>query len=202
MSKIYRYYDKEETQINIPWIELFARELEARNNGIDYLQQLFQQTSRFNSIDEKMADIKQRIGFDLINKVSEELEKHEKIASQKEPCECGGSCGCKVKTASYKHPQKDVDQMQVILSYIRDMAKSEPHLDPATVISRCREEDGLRFGDLRINMTKLKDFIGEQLEKHHGEGDSEAVVVYVPQEPISSGEAEDNIAEYYRSSEK
>lgn len=194
MSKINRYGDKEKNHINVPWIELFARELEARNHGIDYLQQLFETRKTYGSIEEKMKDIKERIGFDLINKVSEELDGGEVITAS-------DNFDGEEKTASYEHSKEDIDAMSNILGYISDMANSEPHLDSATIVSRCKEEDGLRFGDLRINMSKLKDYIAEKL-KELSESEDEGMVVYVKQEPINSTEADDDIAEYYRSSEK
>lgn len=203
MSKVYRYEEKEKNKINIPWLAVFVADLEKQAGGVDYLQHIFNKQEKFSSIDEKMADIKKRIGFDLINKVSEELEGSDVKTASKHGCGCGGpktSCSCSTKTADYQHPKEDVDRMSNILKYIEDMAKSEPHLDTLTVISRCKDEENLKFSDLRINMSKLKDYIAEQLEASRG-GDEQVAVVYVPQEPLSEGDVVDDIADYYRRSE-
>ncbi len=207
MSKVYRCDEKkkETSNINVPWIAVLVAELEKKAAGVDYLQQVFQK-GKFSSIDEKMADIKERIGFDLINKVSEELDKRDgvKTASEHHDCGCGGpkkACACDIKTAEYKHPEDDVSKMANILSYIQDMVKSEPHLDTLTVVSRCKDEENLKFDDLRINMSKLKEYIEENLQSVHSSDEPE-VIVYMPQEPLSQGDIVDDVADYYRRTER
>lgn len=199
MNRITRCDDKENYNITVPWLIQFAQSLEKGAHGIDYLQQLFQTNEKFNTIEEKMADIKERIGFDLLNKVSEELENSDKTITASEECSCEKECSCKVTTATFEHSEEDISIMESILGYIGDMTKSEPHLDVATVVSRCREEDGLKFEDIRINLDKLKEHIGQQLESHKDMCGEE--VIYVQPTAIADGEADDDIADYHRRTE-
>jgi hypothetical protein len=144
---------------------------------------------QYSSIDEKMSDIKRRVGFGLV-------QPDEISIVAEEDCGCGGSdeesCACDVKTAS----DHDVEKMKNILLYIKDMASHESHLAPTSIIQKCREEDGLGFEDLKIDMEKLKDFIQSELSKHQNETKEE--VRYIPSEPEMGDNFEDSEADYYR----
>ncbi len=115
--------------------------------------------NKFSSIEEKMNDIKQRIGFEQIQKESSKS------------CGCN-SCKCDInKSASDEkktHDERDVKLMGVILSYIKEMIKYEHTKDLSVidVLSKCREEDNLRFNELSIDHDKLKKFIEAEINKY------------------------------------
>lgn len=200
MSKINRHGEEESNDINsLPfWLYEFAFDLQKNAGNIDYLKQyLSQKTNKFNTIEEKLADIKERIGFDLSQKISEEMEKVSNIkeASESSSCGCGGSC-CSIKTASKKspHSKRDVDTMRNILRYIKDMVSHEPDVSSSVVLHRCKEEDGLGFKELsnKINRDKLISYIDSLLLSNKNSSNS---VVYTPlSDELSSG---DDVAEYY-----
>ena len=55
----------------------------------------------------------------------------------------------------------------------------------------------MNFQDLPINVDKLRKWIEKNLSKSEEQYD----IQYIPPEPISSGDAEDNRAEYYQHAE-
>ena len=102
------------------------------------------------------------------------------------------------------HNSKDVDLMRNILTYIKDMVQHEPHLDSVTVLSRCKHEDGLRFGDLekKIDRGKLVSYIDDLLS-HHSDKTREELVTYTPSDKSSNmtHDSDNTIAEYYSHAE-
>jgi hypothetical protein len=205
--KINRQDGKEKSNITAPWLYEFAHDLEkGAYNNVDYLKNYFDSRTKsvkFDSIDEKMADIKDRVGFDLARKISQEVNNGSPVtASEKTSCGCTipkPACSCKVKQAEYKHDARDVQLMGNILNYVKDMIKHEPHLDRATVVSRCRDEEGLGFGNLRINQAKFESYIDDCLSESDDKEKSE-LISYIPSEPLGEADAQDWEAEYYRHS--
>lgn len=194
MSKIKRQDGvSEQYGVMQDWLILFAHELQ-KEGYLANLKPMIQK-KRFDSIEEKMADIKERIGFDVVSKLTDELEDISKQSQEKAACDCSGEC-CEVKTANYEHPEKDVKRMRNILSYISDMVKSESHLSSAAILSRCRDAEGLGFNSLRIDEAKLKKYV-EDLLSEHGD-DSEDNLRYEKREvePVSSNSGLDQ-ADYY-----
>jgi len=210
--KIKRHGLKEKNKITAMWLFEFAHDLDKNAQNIDYLKDYLDKVhknKRFNSIDEKLADIKERIGFDLTQKVVNEIEKisNEKLAnhdhnSASNSCGCNSasnSCSCPVKTAM-THPPRDVELMSNILKYIKDMIQHEPHLDSATILSRCKDEDGLRFVDLekKIDREKLVSYIKDLLKSQDNDSNN-SLVSYTPSDDKenSSVDSDNSIADYY-----
>ncbi len=192
--KINRHNSKEKNEITVPWLYEFAHDLEkGAYNNVDYLKDYFDSRKKdkgFDSISEKMADIKERVGFDLARKISEETNKDTKITTSKT------STPSSIKQAEYKHPEKDVALMANILKYVKDMIKYEPHLDRAIIIARCRDEVDLGLGRLRINLDKFYKWIDSELDKS-SEKDGSELITYIPNEPMGVGDTDDYKAEYY-----
>lgn len=183
MSKVTRQdVPKEHYDVMQDWLILFAHEFEKQA----YLENLKPAIYRrhFSSIDEKMADIKKRIGFDVVSKFTEEIDDINK-KSEVESCDCKGSC-CDKKTANYKHPESDIKKMAVILQYIEDMVRAEPTIDSSVVISRCRNTDGLGFAGLRIDDRKLRDYIEDLLSKYSSDSSEDFKYQKIEADPISA----------------
>ena len=186
---------KESYKITSDWMDEFAKNL-AKEANLEYLDvgdrhRIVDNSKKFRTIDAKMADIKKRIGYDL-------LDQHRvKEAKASHSCECvkEASCGCNIKTAKEEHSKENIEAMRQILDYICGIIEHESHLDSLSVINRCREEEGLDFRELPINLEKLTEWIETKLS------DDQYDVKYVPPEPIPSGDAEDNRAEYYQHAE-
>lgn len=192
MSKIHPFYEREKESLKIPWLIDFVNKLEKKGSDIDYLKDLFVKKDKFLTIDEKMADIRERIGFELIEKVSEELDKNTKSASKS--CNCD-DCSCKLSTAQQKHKESDVKRMEKVLDYIDQILEAEEDIDVLSVISRCRDEDSLMFDQLRINMSKLKDYISKNVKVKDSSNEK---ANYISYEFLSTDELENNLADYFR----
>lgn len=191
--KISRHSEKEKSNLNVDWLILFAHELEKKG----YLENLKPIINRkkYSSIEEKLDDIKARIGFDMVSKLDDELNKTSDLDKD---CGCEGhegSCSCKIKTAEYKHPEDDVKKMKNVLNYISDMVKAEPHLSSAAVISRCRDTEGLGFNHLRIDHGKLRSFIEDLISKYDKNESSD--ISYVPRDEGRENDFSNDQADYY-----
>ncbi len=199
--KISRQSDIIETnKITCDWLDEFAKNM-AKSANLEYLDSgdrntIVNNANRFGTIEAKMDDIKARIGFEALM-----AQKNiGKVISA--GCGCDKSekkaCACEIKTAQLKrHDSADVEAMRQILLYIKSLVQHEPHLDHASVISRCRDEDGLHFRDLPIDLKKLQGFIDTLLSREA----SDISVQYIPPDPIQSGDSDDNRADYYQHAE-
>jgi hypothetical protein len=197
--KITRQSDISESyKITCDWLDQFANSL-AKEANLEYLDtadrlNIQDNATRFRTIEAKMDDIKKRIGFEAL------MASREEVKTASVDCGCGGpskdACACEIKTASQRD-RADVEAMRQVLVYIRDLIKHESHLDPASVINRCREEDGLHFRDLPINLDKLSKFIESELSKSEEGSD----IRYIPPEPVETGDSEDTKADYYQHAE-
>jgi hypothetical protein len=197
MGKVNRQDQNENYKITAPWLYEFAYDLEKEGNRLDYLKQYFdsrEQRNRFQSIDEKLTDIKSRVGFDLAHKISEEVNKTDKVSASDFATDVNS-----VKHAHYQHPKEDVEIMCNVLNYALEMIKDQKHLDAATVLSELREVEGLRINEIKLNVCKFLDFLGEKIAEIHKE--SFEPVEYIPSEPLGVGESDDYKAEYYNHAE-
>lgn len=127
------------------WLIAFSFEQAEKNRikkeaSLPNLQKLITQ-KKYSTIEEKMADIKSRIGFSLSAEASQEQEDAD------------------------REKKKDLEVMKNILGYIRQMIAQDSGLDVSTVIARCKENDSLGFSKIRIDVEKLKSFIQGELDK-------------------------------------
>lgn len=206
-------HSKEKNTIDSLWLYEFAYDLEKNAQNIDFLKDYLDKTRTdkgFNTIDEKMADIRERVGFDLAKKVVNEIEKISSEKTASHGCGCSpvksaaaDACACPIKTAAMTHPHEDVELMGNILKYIKDMVQHESHLDSATILHRCKNEEGLRYGDLeqKIDRAKLVSYINDLLGSDAGPKDQ--LATYVPQDlnHVADFESGDAQAEYYNHAE-
>lgn len=137
--KIKRVNDSEKYNITADWINDFANNIEKKGNYLDRIQERrdFRVEEKFATIEDKMIDIKQRIGFvqdlsNTINKSASGCNCGTCPTCVQGGCQCGSCDQCKMKDAK--------DYVINILNYIKNMLMSEPHLMPVEVISRCRSE--------------------------------------------------------------
>jgi hypothetical protein len=123
--KVNRQSDIETNKTTAFWLYEFAHDLEKKAAGTDYLKEYLNKNynnKKFNTIEEKLADIRERIGFNIATKIVEQIEKNSqdskesKTAKKESGCGCGKSCkkckgdcncekecSCSVKTASKKN---------------------------------------------------------------------------------------------------
>lgn len=224
--KIKRHGDQETNKTTAFWLYEFAHDLDKKAHNIDYLKDYLDKQNKnkkFNTIEEKLADIKERVGFDLAVKVYNEIEKtsSKEVASSetgcgcKTPCKkCGTeckckkeSCSCEIKTAAKKKKKakkdkisdEDIKIMQGILNYIEDMITHEPHLNPISVMEKCKKDDRLKYDHIHdvIDHDKLSEYINSLFSgKPSVTGEIQAV--YVPTDSGDLVDPMDDIAAYYQ----
>ncbi len=195
--KINRQNLEEKNKVNTLWLYEFAYDLEKNAQNIDYLKQYLDSKNKkvYSSIEEKLSDIRNRVGLDLAIKISQEME-NTKVAS----CTCNNNCKCQIKKASV-HDSKDISTMQNILDFIQQVVVSEPHLDVSNVIMKCKMEDALGYNKLeeKIDRKKLINYIQDLIKKH--EVQSTESIRYIPSSSFQNLDFENNVAEYYKHSE-
>lgn len=198
---IKRQDQNEEYSVTADWLVDFANQLAKKSystENINNLRQLANGGNKFATIEEKMADIKNRIGFDLLTEFHKESELS--IEASKHSCKCqeAKQCGgCEViKTAQeLKHKPEDIETMKLVIKYIQGLIKHEySTLTPVMVIARCRQEPGLRLDSLPLNFDKLQSFIEKEFKKYNI---AEKDVDYVPYDNNSSHMDENRSAEYW-----
>ena len=168
----------------------------------DYLSNLksiLNKNKDFKTIDEKMADMKQRLGFGIFKETSEDTDN---LKSASESCGCNGEelCSC----ASVEDEDEDecdcgkcekcmsgnkdggskkeltdgekeiVSILRNILSYIKDFASDRPDVAYGGIMTHCREHPKLGFDKVesRIDHKKLETLVKKILEKskvNHGD---------------------------------
>jgi hypothetical protein len=147
---------------------------------------------KFATIEDKMKDIKARVGFGSITKITKESQPELVVESSKK-CTCGkknGKCTCYTKK---KINKEKINSLRNILQYISDMIASEPHLLEPEIRSRCIENKDLGFESLKIRPAKLKKFI----DKKRGVDPVSAEVMYIKPD-VGGASAEEDIADYFR----
>ncbi len=208
--KVTRQNINEEYNTTVDWVSDFERDLEKNADFLTNLKSIFKSRSeKFSTIDEKMADIKNRVGFDLIKDVDNNIDiktsalnkDASSCGAEKDggnkcgPCSTGKSCGSG-KSHDYEKSRKEkIDSIVELLRYIQDTVKNEPHLDEPVILDRCRKERS--YGLENINdMSKLKHFISNAVETSKP---FSIKLEYVPHEPVSSSESMfDDTADYYQ----
>lgn len=125
--------------------------------------------NKFATIDEKMADIKARIGFD---KIKEMLDARDALTAtataSKESCGCGGDCcSAKKATAEYKFPEHVIESMDSIIDYAKQyiLANNDKTLSANVVISHMREIPDLKFDVTPINIAKFSEYLEKVINK-------------------------------------
>jgi hypothetical protein len=143
-------------------------------------------TEKFATIEEKMADIKARVGFGSISGITKESSSDLIVESSKK-CNCGKSCSCK------KNYDKKIHKLKGVLKYISDMIESEPHLLEPEIVARCLDNKDLGFDSLRIKPKKLSKFIEKRKKPAE-----DIQVMYIRPDIDSTSNIQGDIADYYR----
>jgi hypothetical protein len=146
-------------------------------------------TEKFATIEEKMADIKSRVGFGSISGLTKESSSELKVGSSKK-CKCNSkSCNCK------EDLEKRLVLLKKLLNYVSSMLESEPHLLEAEVKARCEENKDLKLEDIKINPEQFSKFINNKIKSP-----KEVDLVYIKPEIETSRNMAEDIADYYRHS--
>ena len=165
--KIKRQNISEEYSTTVDWIKDFERDIEKNANFLESLRNRHYLGSKFSSIEEKMADIRDRVGFDLIGS-SKDLEHDVVITAgcasegagndKCTSCSDGKGCGCKSDHVD-KHDDKYIELVSNMLNYIKSMAENENSLPGSVIVSKCMSDFGgnesMAEDGLSIDVDKL-----------------------------------------------
>jgi hypothetical protein len=190
--KVKRQNLSEEYSTTVGWVNDFANNLEKNADYLSNLRSIMKKRNDFDTIEEKMADLKARAGFDLVKNVNTNTEENIKEAG------CGGSCSgsCKPCQAKGKKGKDDdvLSTLKSILSYIQDFAEDRPDANYGTVITHCRDHPNLGYDRIegRLHNGKFKAMIEKLLSKHKKDPE---IVEYVSEADMPSS-FEDDIADY------
>jgi len=189
--KVNRQDLTEEYNTTAGWVRDFSNGLSKNADYLDNLRSIMKKRKDFSTIDEKMADMKARAGFDIIKNV-DTLEEN---ATKEAGCGCGNTCkNC--GTSSEKDSDKKglALKLKEVLRYIASFVKDRPEAGYGAVITHCREHPHLGFDKLERRLNhKFKDAVHSILKKH--EKDPEAVE-YIPGADMTSSH-DDDMADYY-----
>ena len=185
MSEIKRTSEKESYNITADWIRDFANKLASSRSVDPEPFKALATKEKFATIEDKMEDIRKRVGFDSIKKVSDQNSDN-KIVASSEKCSCGEKCTCKNK--------ERIHSLRTILNYIKDMIEVEPHLSTFEIIMKCKENKDLNYEGTKIKQKNIKDFI-ENLKKRIPKNQQE--IKYIKQDSHLNS-SDDSIADYYQ----
>ena len=194
--KVNRQKISEEYSTTVDWVNDFAKNLEKNADYLSNLRSIMKKRNDFDTIEEKMADLKSRAGFDLIKAV-DSGEDTKKTAACCSSCSTGksgcSSCSCgKSKCASCN---KDTyDTIGNILSYIKELSADRADIGYGTVISHCREHPKLGFDRIegKIDHKKFRSMIEKILGNNKSDQEE---VKYIPEADMPSAE-NDDVADY------
>jgi hypothetical protein len=147
--KIKRQNVSESYSTTVGWIKDFSKSLEKNGNFLDSLRSRYYLGNKFNSTEEKMADIKNRVGFDLVGSLVPNDENAVVTAgcsgessggNKCELCSSGLACGCSSDEDS--DPNKHVELVSSMLNYIESMAENEWGLPGSVMVDKCMSDFG------------------------------------------------------------
>jgi len=192
--KISRQNTTETYKVTVDWIKDFADSIKKESNFIQNFNKI--KKKDFGSIEEKMADIRQRVGFELIKTMQDEPEN---IKSAAEKCDHtndeakDGECNiCKAKKTL------DKDELKILRNFVEyaiDFGKSRPEVSIEAIIHECKRNSELKFEKIEknINMKSLREMLKSKLKKYRKE--KEDKVKYMADE-TSSSDSQDDLADY------
>lgn len=188
------------------WLKDFDKNLGKKADFLSNIKTIMHRRKDFDTIEEKMADIRQRAGFGLIKETSDEFsDVNIKSASH---------CGCQTcDTCSAPMHQHDSDNkaahhqilevqeeslntLKMILKYIESFAKDRQSVNYDTILTHCREHPKLGFDKIekKIDHEKFRSLVNKILDRHKKNTEE---VEYVPEAESQVLDGND-LADYVR----
>ena len=188
--KVKRQNLTEEYNTTAGWVRDFSNGLSKNADYLNNLRSIMRKRKDFDTIDEKMADMRARAGFDLIKNVDISDEASVKEAG----CGCGSCGGCSTKHGNTSDKKELALRLKEVLKYITSFSKDRPEAGYGAVITHCREHPHLGFDKLERRLKpNFKDAVLSILSRH--KKDPEAVE-YISGADMTSAH-DDDLADYY-----
>jgi hypothetical protein len=192
MSEIKRTNETESYNTTVGWLDDFLKKM--ADNAPPAPPTAFAAKEKFATIEDKMDDIKARVGFGNIERITKESSSEITSKSAKS-CDCkksGKKCNCGKENKSSER----IFKLKNILKYISDMINEEPHLLEPEIIARCMENKDLGYESVKIKPSKIKNFI----KTKKGSEPQLVEVVYMGPGIKEVVSPEEDMADYYRHS--
>lgn len=204
--KITRQDIMERYNTTADWLQDFDRNMGKKADFLSNIKTIMHKRKDFATIEEKMADIRQRAGFGLIKETSEEMsDVNVKSAAE---CTCGTCPRCKGALLEHDSDNKaahaeildvqreSLDTLKMILKYIESFISDRSSISYDGILAHCREHPKLGFDKIekKIDHTKFRDLVNKLLNKHKNRAEE---VEYVP-EAESHSTHDHDLADYVR----
>jgi len=200
--KITRHNTSESYNTTVDWLKNFADGLKKDANFIQNFKKI--KGKDFSTIDEKMADIKQRVGFDII-KSTELSPTNVKSASEAicEFCKKDESTGnvekCKKCSLKESLPEDLVKKTKSFIQYALDYMNHNEGSTIESCLHACKNDPSLNYSYIEkyIDLDSLKELLKK---KRKVKTDSVKEVKYIANDQSSSSShlREDDMADYFR----
>jgi len=191
--KVNRQNLKEEYSTTVGWVREFSGGLNKNADYLNNLRSILKKRKDFDTIDEKMADMRARAGFDLIKNIGES----ENASIKEAGCGCGSCGGCSLKSGESggSSDKKDLAaKLKEVLRYIASFCRDRPDASYGAVMTHCREHPHLGFDKLERRLNhKFRPVVESILKKH--KKDPEAVE-YISGADMTSS-YDNDMADYY-----
>jgi hypothetical protein len=190
--KITRQNTSEEYNTTVDWLKDFANSMVKNADFINNFKKI--KNKEFGTIEEKMADIKSRVGFDIIKNIKEDENLNIKSAKAKCDHVKDSDQECNICKKKKIDPDKK-EILKNIIEYAIDFGKNRPDASIEVIIHECKNHPGLKFEKIEkiINKKKLKELLESKLSKNRKK--KEDRVKYVKDED-TSGTYNNDIADY------
>jgi hypothetical protein len=196
--KVSRQNISERYNITSDWVSDFANNIDKKSDYMDNLRVMVGQGREFSTIEEKMADIRDRSGFGIVKDVGINT-------SEKKTASCCDSCNCSVESGSAEScgslgckPCKGrlVSKIRGLIDYLGERQKHRPELGVDNILSHCRENSDLNFHEIesKVDSGMLRGLLTDVLKL---EKKDTKEVKYTPEDCETSDNADD-MADYMR----
>lgn len=164
--KIQRQNISESYNTTADWLKDFANSMKKEANFIDNFKKI--KKKEFGTIEEKMADIKQRVGFDIIKTLESRPENIKSAGMKCDHVKDDDAKECKICKAKEVLDEDGLQILKNFLTYAIDFGKSRPDISIEAILHECKRHPGLEFEKIEknINSKSLKELLKSKLNKH------------------------------------
>ena len=210
--KVSRQNLTESYNTTVDWVNDFSSGLTKESDYLNNLKNILNKRKDFSTIEEKMADIRARAGFELVKNLKSEdsnikeagsCAPHGKGCDSCESCTDKDSANNDSKARMIRLVTNLLDHLKQRNDHLSKNRKDKKGVD--SIIFYCRNSNAdLGFQEIEsaIPIDKLKSIISNYLELSDCKGNSqeefaEKAVPYIPEE-CDSSESTDDTADYFR----
>ena len=187
MSKISRVPTSESYNITSDWLDKFAKGLEKNSQILEITR--YNYNEKFATIEDKMQDMKDRVGFDNVKTLKKESSQE---CCSENSCECVDDAVSDLKAKILK-----------IIDYAKKVIEDRPEIKHMQLISDCRNLPQYRDISSKIEDAKFKALIQKILKDSKGKSSDISEIEHIPyveMHQFNEMHGEDQVPSYYKKS--